>query len=237
MLGVSDLTKTYRRGLFKGKIRAVHRASFHIARGESFGLMGASGSGKSTIARLILRLEKADSGRVVFNGTDVLGLSKRDLFPFRKKIQMIFQQPAQALDPRQTVFSTLAEPLLVHGLAGSKKVARQRVARLLDDVGLSDELLNRYPSQISGGQAQRVVIARALGLNPECLIADEPTSMLDISIQAQILALLKKLQQKMGIAVLLISHDRAIVHKFCDRMAVLQSGEIVSRSSSESILE
>lgn len=235
MLRVSDLTKTYRRGLFKGRIRAAHRVSFCIARGETFGLMGPSGSGKTTVARLILRLEKADSGRVELNGTDVLALPKRDLIPIRKKIQMIFQQPAQALDPRQTVFSTLAEPLLVHGLAGSKKEARQRVGQLLDDVGLSDELLNRYPSQISGGQAQRVVIARALGLNPECLIADEPTSMLDISVQAQILSLLKRLQQKLGIAVLLISHDRAVVRKFCDRVAVLQSGEIVSGTGSEFI--
>lgn len=227
MLVVENLSKSYSRGYFKTPVHAVSNVSFNINRGEAFGLMGTNGSGKSTVAHLILRLDKADGGKVLFHGRDLLTLSKKEFSPFRRKIQIIFQQPLQALDPKQTVFNAIAEPLLVHRLVDSNQTARQKVEELLALTNLSDEILDRFPHEISGGQAQRVAIARALSLGPELLIADEPTSMLDISIQAQILTLLKQLQLKHGISILLISHDLSVVRHFCDRMAVLQAGQIV----------
>ncbi|MBU2513201.1 dipeptide/oligopeptide/nickel ABC transporter ATP-binding protein [bacterium] len=236
MLVIKGLSKSFRNGIFSSPMSAVKNVSFSINEGEAFGLMGSSGSGKSTIARLILRLINADKGKVFFRGKELLSLSKKEYAPYRKRIQIIFQQPIQALDPKQTIFNAIAEPLLVHNLVSSGRAARKKVEHLLEVTHLSHEILDRYPHQISGGQAQRVVIARALGVNPFLIVADEPTSMLDISAQAQILALLKKLQIEQGIGILLISHDVSVIRHFCSRLAVIEKGEIVCQTDSSTYL-
>ena len=227
MLVVDQVSKSYSTGFFKPSVPAVKQVSFTVNKGEAFGMMGANGSGKSTVAHLIMKLTKADSGRILFQEKDLLDCTKKDLRWFRRKIQIIFQQPLQALDPKQTIRSAIMEPLRVHGLVRSKKEGDEKIKELLDLTNLSGEILNRFPQQISGGQAQRVVIARALSLNPELIIADEPTSMLDISSQAQILALLKKLQVEFGIGIILISHDLSVIRRFCDRLVVMKEGNIV----------
>ncbi len=235
MLVVEKLSKSYSNGFWSKSVPAVRDVSFHIETGEAFGLMGKNGSGKSTIARLILGLIKADGGRVLFQGKNLLQASKKDWSYFRQKLQIIFQQPLQALDPKQTVYSAITEPLWVHNRVTTRKSAQEKVEELLALTNLSNEILDRRPHQISGGQAQRVVLARALSLDPEILIADEPTSMLDISVQAQVLSLLKNLQTERGISILLISHDLSVVKQFCNRMAFIDSGEIIHLSQTDSM--
>lgn len=231
-LEVRDLHKhfpTGKRDLFgksTGSLRAVDGVSFELERGESLGLVGESGCGKSTTARTIIGLQAATSGSVKLDGVELTGLSRRGWMPYRRRIQMIFQDPYASLDPRQTIGSILAEPLAIHGL-GKPKDRRVRALALLDAVGLHARHLNRYPHEFSGGQRQRIGIARALALEPELIICDEPVSALDVSIQAQVINLLRDLQERFGLAYLFIAHDLAVVRHICRRVAVMYLGRVV----------
>jgi ABC-type oligopeptide transport system ATPase subunit len=206
----------------------------NIRRGEILGLVGESGSGKSTLGRAIIRLVEAQSGQVIFNGVDLLGLSNVNLKNARRDVQMIFQDPYASLNPRMTVFDTLAEPLLVHGLANKSNVVEQ-VNSLMDDVGLDRRFIRKYPHEFSGGQRQRIAIARAIALKPKLIIADEPVSALDVTIRAQILALLLELSQKHDLTMLFISHDMSVVRYLCDRVMVMQKGKLVEEGETEQI--
>ncbi|WP_122817767.1 ABC transporter ATP-binding protein [Nocardioides pantholopis] len=209
-----------------GHVQAVDGLSFQVPEGGSLGLVGESGCGKSTTGRLITRLYKPTSGAIRFQGNDISQLSKRQLKPVRRDVQMIFQDPYTSLNPRHTVGSIIAAPLLVHGVVPKNQVLG-RVQELLEVVGLNPEHYNRYPNEFSGGQRQRVGIARALTLNPKLLVADEPVSALDVSIQAQVINLLQDLQKEFGIAFLFIAHDLAVVRHFCPEIAVMYLGKIV----------
>jgi oligopeptide transport system ATP-binding protein len=229
LLQVKDLKKHFRarhgqRG--RDTVRAVDGVSFQLERGESLGLVGESGCGKSTTARTILGLHPASSGSVRFDGQELTGLSRRGWAPYRRRMQMIFQDPYASLDPRQTVGSILAEPLKIHGLFKPRERMLRALA-LLDAVGLNPRHVNRYPHEFSGGQRQRIGIARALALEPELIVCDEPVSALDVSIQAQILNLLMDLQERFGLAYLFIAHDLAVVRRLCERVAVMYLGRIV----------
>jgi ABC-type oligopeptide transport system ATPase subunit len=214
--------------------RGVDNVSVNICRGEILGLVGESGSGKSTLGRAIIRLVEAQSGQVIFNGVDLLGLSNVNLKNARRDVQMIFQDPYASLNPRMTVFDTLAEPLLVHGLANKSNVVEQ-VNSLMDDVGLDRRFIRKYPHEFSGGQRQRIAIARAIALKPKLIIADEPVSALDVTIRAQILALLLELSQKHDLTMLFISHDMSVVRYLCDRVMVMQKGKLVEEGETEQI--
>ncbi len=232
LLEVEHLTKHFpgrRRGLFgrsAGVVRAVDGVSFQLERGQSLGLVGESGCGKSTTARCIVGLQPATGGSVRFEGQELVGLDRRGWLPFRRRIQMIFQDPYASLDPRQTVESILTEPLVIHRL-GKPRERRLRALGLLDAVGLSPRHLARYPHEFSGGQRQRIGIARALALEPDLILCDEPVSALDVSIQAQVLNLLAELQERFGLAYLFIAHDLAVVRHLCRRVAVMYLGRIV----------
>jgi oligopeptide/dipeptide ABC transporter ATP-binding protein len=231
LLEVRDLKKFFRvkRGFPNPKtvvVRALDEISFTVEPGEAFGLVGESGCGKSTAGRAVLRLIEPDSGVVRYRGADVLGFDKTALRGFRRKMQIIFQDPYASLNPRRMVGKALAEPMQVHGL-GSKAEIAERVQALLDEVGLPPAATHRFPHEFSGGQRQRIGIARALTLEPELLIADEPVSALDVSIQSQILLLMQKLQGSHRLSFIFISHDLGVVRYFCQRMAVMYLGRIV----------
>ena len=232
LLSVRDLAKHFPVGKagLAGKpaawLRAVDGVSFDLERGESLGLVGESGCGKSTTARAIIGLYPPTSGTVEFDGVNLTGLSRRGWLPYRRRIQMIFQDPYASLDPRQTVGSILAEPLKIHDLAKPRD-RRLRALALLDAVGLNPRHINRYPHEFSGGQRQRIGIARALALEPELIICDEPVSALDVSIQAQIINLLRDLQERFDLAYLFIAHDLAVVRHLCHRVAVMYLGRVV----------
>lgn len=214
--------------------RGVDNVSIHIQRGEILGLVGESGSGKSTLGRSIIRLVDAQSGDVLFNGTNLLELSASNLKEMRRDVQMIFQDPYASLNPRMTVFDTLAEPLLVHGIA-TKDTVLNRVNELMDDVGLDRRFIRKYPHEFSGGQRQRIAIARAIALKPKLIVADEPVSALDVTIRAQILALLLKLTQKHNLTMLFISHDMSVVRYLCDRVVVMRKGKLVEEGATEQL--
>jgi oligopeptide/dipeptide ABC transporter ATP-binding protein len=217
-------------------LRAVDKVSFHINRGESFGLVGESGCGKSTAGRSILRLVEAHGGKVLLAGQKVLEMDKNQLRLMRRKMQIIFQDPYSALNPRQTIGKILAEPLHVHGL-GTRGEIRERVLALLKEVGLPPEAASKYPHEFSGGQKQRVGIARALLFEPELIIADEPVSALDVSIQSQVLALMQGLQKTHNLSFLFISHDLAVVRYFCARVAVMYLGKIVEQGPVKKVFD
>ncbi len=219
-----------------GTIKAVDGVSLDINSGEVLGLVGESGCGKSTLARGILRLVPITEGEVLFEGNDLAGMRKARLNQLRPSLQMIFQDPYASLNPRKTVFDTIAEPLKVHGLSGRKNLALE-VGRLMGQVGLAPRLMRKYPHEFSGGQRQRIAIARALALNPRLLIADEPVSALDVSVQAQILNLLRKLQREHNLTMLFVSHDLAVVRHMTQRIAVMYFGRIVEIGAAETIFE
>ncbi len=207
-------------------LRAVDGVSFDLYRGETLGLVGESGCGKSTVARTIVGLYRATAGSVRFEGHELVGITRRHMRPFRRRIQMIFQDPYASLDPRQTVASILAEPLAIHRM-GRPRARRLRAMQLLEAVGLNPRHIHRYPHEFSGGQRQRIGIARALALEPDLIICDEPVSALDVSIQAQIVNLLAELQERFNLAYLFIAHDLAVVRHICRRIAVMYLGRIV----------
>jgi oligopeptide/dipeptide ABC transporter ATP-binding protein len=226
-----------RRGITRKRatVRAVEDVSLDIAEGETLGLVGESGCGKSTLGRTVLRLIEPTAGRIVFDGVDITTEPQRKLGPFRRKMQMIFQDPYASLNPRMTVGATVAEPLEIHGLAKSEAARRERVAALLARVGLRADAVSRYPHEFSGGQRQRIGIARALAVQPRFIVCDEPISALDVSIQAQIVNLLQDLQQAEGLTYLFISHDLQIVRHICDRVAVMYLGRIVELAPAETL--
>ena len=231
VLQVEDLKKHYpvKSGFLRrttGQVYAVDGVSFSIAHGETLGLVGESGCGKSTVARAVMRLVAPTSGRVLVEGTDIATLSKAELRPYRRQMQMVFQDPFSSLNPRMSAGDIVGEPLLVHGVAEGEQ-ARARVAALFAQVGLRPAQMDNFPHQFSGGQRQRISIARALALNPRLIVADEPVSALDVSIQAQVINLLMDLQRDQGLDYLFIAHDLAVVEHIAHHVAVMYLGRIV----------
>ena len=216
-------------------VKAVEDVSFTIMPGEAFGLVGESGCGKSTAARALMRLIEPDGGKVLFKGEDVRAATGGNLKKMRRKMQIVFQDPYSSLNPRQTIGSALMEPMKVHGIAEGK-AARIRAGALLEEVGLPPAALDRFPHEFSGGQRQRIGLARALTLEPELIVADEPVSALDVSVQAQVLLLLKELRQRRGLSFLFVSHDLSVVRWFCDRVAVMYLGRIVEEGPAGRVL-
>jgi oligopeptide/dipeptide ABC transporter ATP-binding protein len=239
MLAVRNLCKHFplRGGLFrrsKGAIKAVEDVSFDVLPGETLGLVGESGCGKSTLGRTLLRLEEPTAGSVLYQGRDLAAADRRELFSLRREVQMVFQDPYSSLNPRLTVGESVEEPLLIHR-QGSRTERRARAAELFRRVGLSEEMLDRFPNEFSGGQRQRIGIARALALQPKLIVADEPVSALDVSVQAQVLNLMVDLQRQDNLTYVFISHDLSVVEYMSDRVAVMYLGRIVELGRRESI--
>jgi peptide/nickel transport system ATP-binding protein len=224
--------------IFQRQVAAVHAVdgiSFDVMRGETLGIVGETGCGKSTTARLMTRLLEPTSGTIRFEGKDISHLSLGKVKPLRKDMQMIFQDPYSSLNPRKTVGSIIAEPYKIHGLKEGKGERKRAVQELMEQVGLNPEHYNRYPHEFSGGQRQRIGVARALALQPKLIIADEPVSALDVSIQAQILNLLRELQRNLGITLVVIAHDLSVVRHMCDRVAVMYLGKVVELADSDTL--
>jgi len=241
LLQVEGLVKHFpvRGGAFNrvvNHVQAVSGVSFSVRRGEVLGLVGESGSGKTTVGRLVLRLEDATAGKVIFDGTDVLELSNSDMRRFRKRMQIIFQDPYASLNPREKVRTVLGHAMALHRI-GTAEGRVERAAELMEQVGLSTDQLDRFPHEFSGGQRQRIGIARALAVNPEFIVADEPVSALDVSIQAQVINLLSDLKDELDLTMLLIAHDLAVVEHICDRVAVMYLGKIMEIAPSDSLYD
>jgi oligopeptide/dipeptide ABC transporter ATP-binding protein len=233
LVEVRDLVKHFpiTRGILLqrkiGAVKAVDGVSFDVHRGETLGIVGETGCGKTTTARLIMRLLDASSGEVRFEGQDITRLKGAALKAVRREMQMIFQDPYSSLNPRKTVGSIIGEPFAIHGLMPGKGERKRAVQELMETVGLNPEHYNRYPHEFSGGQRQRIGVARALALKPKLLIADEPVSALDVSIQAQVLNLLREMQHELGLTLIFIAHDLSVVRYMCDRVAVMYLGKVV----------
>ncbi|HTE81064.1 MAG TPA: ATP-binding cassette domain-containing protein, partial [Reyranella sp.] len=241
LLEVTDLKKHFPiyKGVFSkvtGQVYAVDGVSFTVGRGETLGLVGESGCGKSTVGRTLLRLLEPTSGTVRIGGEDITHLDGADLLPYRRRMQMIYQDPYASLNPRMTAGEIVGEPMVVHRM-GTSAERREKVASLFDRVGLRPEGVHRYPHEFSGGQRQRIGIARALSLNPDLIVGDEPVSALDVSIQAQIINLLMDLQDEFGLSYLFVAHDLAVVEHISHRVAVMYLGRIVEMTDRQSLFE
>jgi oligopeptide/dipeptide ABC transporter ATP-binding protein len=240
LLEVRDLVKHFplgrgvvRRG--SGVVHAVDGVSFEVRAGETLGVVGESGCGKTTTARLVLRLTDPTAGSIAFDGEDITHAGGSRLKALRRDMQMVFQDPYSSLNPRQSIGAILSEPFAIHGLARGEGERRRAVQELMEQVGLNPEHYNRYPHEFSGGQRQRIGVARAIALRPRLVVADEPVSALDVSIQAQILNLLRALQRDLGLTIVLIAHDLAVVRHMCDRIAVMYLGKVVELATSEEL--
>ncbi len=232
LIETEELKKYFK--LKEGILKAVDGVNIRIPRGKTVALVGESGCGKSTVSRLILRLIEPTSGRVFFKGKDILSLKGEELKAFRKSVQIIFQDPFASLNPRMSILSTLSEPLKIHKIVPKKEI-KEHVAELLRKVGLDPDSMNKYPHEFSGGQRQRICIARALSVNPEIIVADEPLSNLDVSVQAQILNLLADLRAEKNLSYLFITHDLRVVHYFSDWVMVMYLGRIVESQETEKL--
>ena len=240
LLSVKDVKQYYpvklnSKSLFpkKGYVKAVDGISFDVYEGETFGLVGESGCGKSTTGKMIVKLLSPTAGSIEYDGQDLFQVPKNQEKALKKEIQIIFQDPYSSLDPKFTVGRIVAEPLVAHGVPKAKRI--EKVRQLLKDVGIREEFINRYPHEFSGGQRQRIGVARALALNPRLIVCDEPVSALDVSIQAQILNLLKTLQEKMHLTYIFITHDLSVVNHFSDEIAVMYLGSIVEKAPAEEL--
>ena len=242
ILHVEDLVKYFpiRKGIFKrtvGHVHAVDGVSLEVKQGETLGLVGESGCGKSTLARTILKLVEPTAGKIVVNGRDITTFGRKQMRPVRRELQIVFQDPYASLNPRMTVRNIISEPLMIHSVATSKSERIRRVDELLRTVGLSPEHANRFPHEFSGGQRQRIGFARALALNPQLVILDEPVSALDVSIRAQVINLLESLQGEFGLTYLFVAHDLSIVRHVSDRVAVMYLGKVVEVGSRDQVYD
>ena len=235
LIEVQNLKKYFK--THRGYVHAVDDVQFSIDRGKTLGIVGESGCGKSTTGRCVIRLLEPTSGKVLYDGRDICALGKREMKELRKEIQIIFQDPYSSLNPRQTVLEIIAEPLIYNKIipGGRKADVENRVLDLMETVGLAERLINTYPHELDGGRRQRIGIARALAMNPKFIVCDEPVSALDVSIQAQILNLLKELQERMGLTFIFITHDLAVVNHFSDDIMVMYLGQVVEMAPSENL--
>lgn len=233
LLEVQNLTKYF--ATPSGQLHAVDGVNFKLEEGKTLGIVGESGCGKSTTGRVILKLIEPSGGKIIFDGEDITKYSRRKMRPLRTRMQMIFQDPFSSLDPRQTVSQLIAEPIIEHKLIRGKVAIEKRTLELMETVGLASRLMNSYPHELDGGRRQRIGIARALAVKPKLIICDEPVSALDVSIQAQILNLLKKLQKDLGLTYIFITHNLAVVKYFSDDIAVMYLGQLVEKASSDDI--
>ena len=233
ILEVKNLKKYFKTA--RGLLHAVDDVSFTIERGKTLGIVGESGCGKSTTGRAILRLVEPTDGQVLFNGVDITALSARKMQEMRHQMQIIFQDPFSSLDPRKTVSQTIAEPIIENKILKDKKAINERVKELMETVGLAERLVNTYPHELDCGRRQRIGIARALAMEPQFIVCDEPVSALDVSIQAQILNLLQDLKEQMGLTFIFITHDLSVVNHFADEIAVMYLGQLIEKAPTEEL--
>jgi peptide/nickel transport system ATP-binding protein len=243
LIEVRDLYKHFplRKGIILqkqvGAVRAVDGISFNVFEGETLGLVGESGCGKSTTARLVTRLLEPTNGEIIYRGQDIAHSTRSELKPMRRDMQMIFQDPYSSLNPRKTVGSIIGEPFIIHRLERDEGKRKKRVQELMDTVGLNPEHYNRFPHEFSGGQRQRIGVARAIALKPKLVVADEPVSALDVSIQVQIINLLSELQNELNLTIIFIAHDLSVVRHVCDRIAVMYLGKIVELADADQLFD